>query len=430
MNLLLINPPNSGKSIPEEQYGIDTVKAIFQGEPLGLEVLASAAGPSHDVRIADLKADPGALDKELQSFKPDLAGITAMTCEANTALKLARRVKDLGVKTVVVGGVHATYDPETFNRPEVDYVAVGLGGSTFKGLVEALDQGREPSLPRLCRVRPGHEMAFTQAPYTPLDLMEDAPPRYDLVKKHREQYKLEALNMQVGFAVTAFGCTHACAFCCIPRTTQGRYLTRSINAVMRDLGMLKTPFIRLLDANTFGDLEQARNLCRAVKASGLKKRFLVDIRADTVAGNPDLIKEWREAGLAAAVVGFEETDDARLKAWAKGGSAEINRSAISVLKSLGILVVADYIVSPDYTEKDFEALEREITASGVDLPVPAILTPIPGTALWQKTKDRIKIADLDYYTFTNSVLPTALPEKKFYELYAGMVKRLHQKIKH
>ena len=40
MKILLVNPPNCGRSIPEEEYGIDTIKMIFRGEPLALEVIA------------------------------------------------------------------------------------------------------------------------------------------------------------------------------------------------------------------------------------------------------------------------------------------------------------------------------------------------------------------------------------------------------
>ena len=40
MNIVLVNPPNCGRSIPEEEYGITSLKQIFRGEPLGLEELA------------------------------------------------------------------------------------------------------------------------------------------------------------------------------------------------------------------------------------------------------------------------------------------------------------------------------------------------------------------------------------------------------
>ena len=57
MNILLVNPPNSGRSIPEERYGLDSLKQIFRGEPLGLEVLASYLD-DHEVKIIDLQRYP------------------------------------------------------------------------------------------------------------------------------------------------------------------------------------------------------------------------------------------------------------------------------------------------------------------------------------------------------------------------------------
>ena len=52
MKILLVNPPNSGRSIPEERYGITSIKQILRGEPLALEVLAGNL-EDFDVRIAD-----------------------------------------------------------------------------------------------------------------------------------------------------------------------------------------------------------------------------------------------------------------------------------------------------------------------------------------------------------------------------------------
>jgi hypothetical protein len=61
MKILLVNPPNCGRSIPEEEYGIDTIKMIFRGEPLALEVIAGNLD-GHAVAIADLKVTPNVLE--------------------------------------------------------------------------------------------------------------------------------------------------------------------------------------------------------------------------------------------------------------------------------------------------------------------------------------------------------------------------------
>ena len=130
MRILLVNPPNCGRSIPEELYGITSLKQIFRGEPLALETLAGNL-IQHDVEILDLKVNPDGLHSRLTSFAPDLVGFTAMTCEANTVIKLAGEVRQSCAAKIVVGGVHASTDPEFFNCEEIDWIVIGLENRVF-----------------------------------------------------------------------------------------------------------------------------------------------------------------------------------------------------------------------------------------------------------------------------------------------------------
>jgi radical SAM superfamily enzyme YgiQ (UPF0313 family) len=194
--------------------------------------------------------------------------------------------------------------------------------------------------------------------------------------------------------------------------------------VLRDIEMLSdVPVIRLVDANTFGDTRRAEGLARKIIDAGIHKRLVADVRADTVVKHPDLMADWRKAGLAIVVIGFEEISDAKLDFFKKRSSHEIHLEAIEILKELGIGIVGDFIVSPDYEPCDFDKLTEFVVQSGIDLPIAAILTPIPGTALYNKMKPRINNHDLDYYTFTNAVMPTRMPEHDFYRTYAQMLKR-------
>jgi radical SAM superfamily enzyme YgiQ (UPF0313 family) len=130
-----------------------------------------------------------------------------------------------------------------------------------------------------------------------------------------------------------------------------------------------------------------------------------------------------------AVIGFEEISDDVLASWGKGSTVAVNDEAVSILRELGITIVGDFIVSPDYDEPRFDALERYVSARGIDLPILSVLTPIPGHPLYDAMSDRIVLRDLDYYTFTNAVVPTLLDEKRFYERYAGLIKAFHSKAK-
>jgi hopanoid C-3 methylase len=45
---------------------------------------------------------------------------------------------------------------------------------------------------------------------------------------------------------------------------------------------------------------------------------------------------------------------------------------MEILNKLGIKIIGDFIVSPDYTHEDFEALEKFVKNNPIDLPLPAI----------------------------------------------------------
>ena len=167
----------------------------------------------------------------------------------------------------------------------------------------------------------------------------------------------------------------------------------------------------------------------AIEAAGIKKQFLADVRSDTVVRHPELMKRWKEIGLRAVVIGFEEIDDTALGAMNKENSAQTNIQAIEILHQIGLTIVGDFIISPDYTEAQFDKLGTFVQQYKIDLPMYTILTPLPGTRLYQQLREQITIDDLDYYTLTNAVLPTRLDGELFYQRYAALLAEGHQSAK-
>ena len=429
MRILLVNPPNCGRSIPEERYGIDSLKQIFRGEPLALETLAGNLD-QHDVQILDLKVEPDSFHSRISSFDPQLVGFTAMTCEANTILELARQVKENGTAQVVVGGTHASADPEFFNRPEIDWIVIGLGKQSFFELVDTLERGNNIEVSGIAHSAPETSLSWKPRQYNQQDLVNNAAPRYDLVEDYRSQYMLESLNLKMGLVASAAGCPYNCNFCCIAPLTGGRYLTAEVESVLRDINALdQTPVIRLVDANSFGNPTHALQLAEAIENAGIQKQYLADVRADMVVRQPQLLKRWKKVGLRAVVIGFEEIDDTALGHMNKESNAATNREAISILHQLGITIVGDFIISPDYGEQQFDRLSDFVREQAIELPMHTILTPLPGTQLYQQLHHQIKIHDLDYYTLTNAVLPTRLNEELFYQRYASLLHEGHSEAK-
>jgi hopanoid C-3 methylase len=429
MKILLVNPPNCGRSIPEEEYGITSLRRIFKGEPFNLEVLA---GPltEHEVLIFDGKCDTEeSFWKTFDEFAPDLVGFTALTCEIGAVIRCAAEIRKKSRAAIVVGGNHASCQPEDFNRPEFDYIVVGLGKKSFSQLMDALSGKENPDgISGIARTTPGQRLSFQPRRFGSKDVGEEVAPRYDLVAKYRKHYYLEQLGLSMGFVITAYGCTHSCSFCTIPKVTGGKYLTYGADAVLRDISLLgDIPFLRMVDANTFGQPRQSLTLCRKILKADLKKSFFADVRADTIVRHPELLKSWKEAGLYAVVVGFEDIQNERLQAYNKQYQEDVVFRAIEILHELGIVIVGDFIVSPEYVEKDFRQLESFILRQKIQIPVLSILTPMPGTKLYEQRKKDIVLFDLDYYTFTNAVTKTKMSEAGFYQTYADLVQRLHEK---
>jgi len=429
LKIMLVNPPNCGRSIPEEEYGITSLKQLFKGEPFSLQVLA---GPlrEHDVLIFDMKCESEeAFWAVFNQFRPDVVGLTAVTCEANTVIRLAENVKEKSDATVVIGGNHATYNPEYFNRPPFDYIVIGLGKKSFAQLIGKLAEGKKSNgIAGIAKTTPGKPLTYLMRNYDETDLMPEIPPRYDLIAKYRDQYFLEQLGLRMGFVLSAYGCTHKCSFCAIPNMAGGKYLNYEADAVVRDIVLLgDTSFIRLVDANTFGNARHSQKLCDKIIRAGIVKKYFADVRADTIVKHPELIKNWKDAGLYAVIVGFEDVSDERLTSYNKKYQGQVISQAIEILHKLGIVIIGDFIASPRDEEDDFKKLENFILKHQIEVPVISVLTPLPGTQLYKTMKKDIIIDDLDYYTFTNAVTATKMPAKMFYQTYAGLMKRLHEK---
>ncbi|EKD27125.1 MAG: radical SAM protein [uncultured bacterium] len=242
---------------------------------------------------------------------------------------------------------------------------------------------------------------------------------------------MKGIGEKVGYVVSAYGCTHACNFCSINRITNNKYLVFSTEMVLKNISFFKedVQIIRLVDANSFGNIKASRELGLEIIKAKLNKNFIADVRSDTVVENPELFGIWKQAGLSKLVIGFEDIHDANLKKLNKKNSRNNNIEAIKILKNLGIKIIGDFIISPEYEENNFIEIENFIKEYEIDVPIPTILTPLPGTALFKKLEDKIIIKNLDYYTFTNAVIETNLEQNIFYEYYAALLKKCFSNIK-
>lgn len=197
----------------------------------------------------------------------------------------------------------------------------------------------------------------------------------------------------------------------------GTYLTRSPESIVEELASLgeDVDSVQFADDNTLHDVERAHRLARLIRERRIGKKLSLYARADLIARHPDLIEAWKEAGLAYVTVGVESFREDELSRLNKRTSVEINNQAIRILGRLRIGNAAHFIVNPEYTEDDFQALLRYVCESGLFQPTFTVLTPLPGTDLYQSVHDRLLIRDYAYFDLAHAVLPTRLSRKAFYD---------------
>ena len=128
----------------------------------------------------------------------------------------------------------------------------------------------------------------------------------------------------------------------------------------------------------------------------------------------------KDIGLEYLLVGIESFKDAELSHLNKSLTSRTNLEAVRLLKKLGIRISPHLIVNPEFSKNDFRDLLRGVCELELFRPVFTVLTPLPGTELYEKNVDRLAIRDYDYFDFTHSVFPTKLPRKEFYLQYAKL----------
>ncbi len=211
------------------------------------------------------------------------------------------------------------------------------------------------------------------------------------------------------------GCPYRCTFCSIWKEHQGMYYQRKVESIIEELKIIDYKIVRFSDANTIVNIDFINKLFDRINEEGIKKDYIMDIRADTAVEHPDLIEKLAKAGLKVVICGFESFRNEELKKYNKRSEANKIHEAIDIFHKNDILLRGNYVIPNDYKEDDFKAMSEYANSHRVTYAGYTILTPMPGTTLYEESKDQIIDHDLSKYNFFNSVMKTTLPLEKFYE---------------
>jgi len=414
MKVLLIQPPSQTPLMDQ----------VYLFEPLALEYLGAGVKQSgHCVRLLDARLDPD-IEGHLNEFQPDVVGVTAFTSHLNIVKDIASRVRRLYPEVVLIaGGHHATVCPEDFNDSSFDLVVIGEGVIALQEILRELEGPRDFSKIAGLGIPGAAGMQITpRRPYTPLD--ELPPPDRSLTAQYRSSYFSEWFKPLASIR-TSLGCTARCTFCALWSITEGKYLRRDPAAVVEELKTIPEENIFFCDDESMCDIRRMDRLADLIRAAGIRKRYFLYARVDTIVRHRDLFAKWAAIGLSQVFVGMEDFSDERLAAMKKGVTTDQQAEAVRILRELGVMMYASFMVDPEYTREDFQSLKNYIRKLKLTYATFTVMTPLPGTELHATRSKDLLSRKPELYDMLHTLLPTRLPLTEFYDemasLYAGAV---------
>jgi len=415
MRILLLSMPDSFEHMP----------ALAIRMPNGaLTSLAGNVDPHHEVAVADLilarQKVRETVERLLADLQPDIVGLSVMTFQRKTALRICELIRaQCPAARIVVGGYDPSLAPEAYacaSPPTVDFIVRGEGERCFSQLLRALEDGegfdRIPGL----SFRQGDR--FIQNPNRPAGGLEDIKlPR----RSARVLNGYSILGRPIDVIETSRGCTYDCSFCSIIEMRGRNFFTYPIDRVLSDIEDAKNHGARtifIVDDNIMLNVRRFEHLCQAIIAARLNRlEYFVQAMTSSIAKHGETLAPlMRRAGFKYAFLGIEnilEEDLKFLRASAKntrreagGQKRNATLQAIDWLHGSGIWVVGGLIVgNPGDTRQSIET-NLDFARRYVDWPYIQHPTPYPGTPMTRDFEERNLIASrlMEEYDGTTAVV--------------------------
>jgi len=306
------------------------------------------------------------VDFEVQA---DLVAITFHTPSAPHVYSMAERFRRRGTP-VVMGGPHVTLMPDEA-QVHADVIFVGEAESHWPQFLRDFEAGQHRR--RYCSTEPP---SLDHVPMARKDLF------------HRRDHA-------AGVLFATRGCAHHCDFCTLGVMYQSHVRQRPVDAVAKEYASFPGKVIILWDDNIASDREYAKTLFRALAPHRKWWSSQATIQA---AQDDEFLELAARSGCKQLFVGLESISQASVNEVRKNFNRVSDyRRAIDRIHSHGIAVQAGLVFGFDHDNREiFRETLDFLETTGVQNATFNILTPFPGTRLYQRLEAEGRILTRDW----------------------------------
>lgn len=401
MKLLLINP---------SKYDEDgnLMKFKFGAfPPVNLLILA---GLLKDFKQVKIKIIDEFIEDIPFNDKFDLVGITTLfTSTFPRVIDICKKFRNNGTP-VILGGTHATCNYDDCIK-YCDSIVAGEAEIIFPKLIN--DFLAKKKLKK----------KYSNDTFVDLEKIPHLLPRYELIDINK-YYKMGLIKRSNHFQLeTSRGCPMKCSFCSVRITHGQKPRFRTIDSVIKEIRFLKknynASYFSFTDDNFLVNLERSRLLLEAIKKENI--HFWCEL-STRIIDKPELVPLLKEAGCVAAVFGIESISEESLISVNKGHN-KVNeyKNLFSLFLQQDIPLCPSFVFGFDFDDTTvFSAVFKFLKSTKVQRAIFNILTPYPGTELYEnlKTQNRIINNNLSLYDMCHVIFkPNKLTETELLEGY-------------
>lgn len=376
---------------------MDTDLKLHMAPPLGLLTVANILRGEHRVVLENENIEPICYDDH-----PDLVGISVTVDTLPHAMQIAKRFRKRGAK-VVAGGIHITTAYETIPANAFDALCIGAAEGTWPDIVRDAQNGCLKKIYKCSGKLRGEDIVS---------------PAYDMIDRGKYLY--------TSVIHTSRGCPFRCDFC-YNSAKSHHFVNRPIPDVLREIRQAGTRHIMFIDDNFAGNPQWTKQFLKAILPMKLKWQAAVSINA---AKDGALLDLMRKSGCQSLFIGFESINPESVQNVHKvQNSTREYEQAIAVIHKRGIMINGSFVFGLDGdTPETFDATVDWIVKNRIETVTSHILTPYPGTALYDRMQDagRITSHDLSLFNTAHVVFqPLGMTADELYKGYLHVYDKVY-----